>query len=76
MARGTQARIGIANGKKRFEVAARIVHAEKGGMRIAFIQPIPQPQLKLLDHWLTQWQKSIDLPIARERLASDVICSA
>jgi hypothetical protein len=45
-------RTGIANGNERFEVAAKIVHAETDGMGIAFDQPIPQLQLKLVDRWL------------------------
>jgi hypothetical protein len=54
---GTPIRIGIANGKERFEVAARIVHAEMDGMGIAFDQPVPQSQLNLLDRWLTPSKK-------------------
>jgi hypothetical protein len=51
---GTPVRIGISNGAERFEVAARIVHAEADGMGIAFDEPMPRPQLKVLARWLTQ----------------------
>jgi len=56
---GTPIRIGIADGLESFEVSARIVHTETDGMGIAFDQPMPQPQLRLLDRWLAQSQKSI-----------------